>query len=374
MFDIFNKSGVKMTEFLKTEVENGSTDIDMKDAFGRYTMDVIASAAFGVESQVFKDKDSPFALSGKKLQNQFKGFKVWKLIIAIFAPKLLSFFKIKFRDEEAHAFFENVIRETINRRENSSEEKRADFLQLLLDARGGKELADESGEKLDTFEKDAQLTKATKMQLTDNLIYAQALLFFIAGFDTTESLLIFAAYELALNQDVQEKLFQEIDQVVERDEKMNYETVNHMEYLEKVVSETLRKYPPGFRTERKCTMEYKIPNSIVTLVKDAVVMIPIIGIHHDEKYFPEPEKFDPERFSPENKEKRHPYAYMPFGTGPRNCIAMRFALMEGKACLAHLFHKFKIEPSSKTMIPLKYSKSAAFKPEGGMWLKITPRS
>ncbi|CAG7700842.1 unnamed protein product, partial [Allacma fusca] len=68
-----------------------------------------------------------------------------------------------------------------------------------------------------------------------------------------------------------------------------------------------------------------------------------------------PEKFNPEHFSAENKAKRHPYAYLPFGQGPRNCIAMRFALTETKAAIAHLVYNFKIEPCEKTQIPMTRS-------------------
>ena len=77
-------------------------------------------------------------------------------------------------------------------------------------------------------------------------------------------------------------------------------------------------------------------------------MIPTYAIHHDPQYYPDPYKFIPERFNAENKKNRNPYAYMPFGVGPRNCIAMRFAIIEGKCALAHLMHNFRVEPCTKT--------------------------
>lgn len=123
-------------------------------------------------------------------------------------------------------------------------------------------------------------------------------------------------------------------------------------------------------------------------------MIPIYGLHHDPEYYPEPEKFDPERFSPENKGKINQYVYLPFGAGPRNCIGefhnnlisgiicnpvlyayifvigMRFALAEVKVAIAHLVHNFMIEPSKKTLIPMKFSKASSLKPDGGMFLAL----
>jgi cytochrome P450 family 6 len=71
--------------------------------------------------------------------------------------------------------------------------------------------------------------------------------------------------------------------------------------------------------ERRCVKEYTIPDSDVVLPKDSLVAIPVQGIHMDPNFYPDPLKFDPERFTPENKASRHPYAYLPFGMGPRNC-------------------------------------------------------
>lgn len=89
--------------------------------------------------------------------------------------------------------------------------------------------------------------------------------------------------------------------------------------------ETLRRYPPAVRIERKCVRDYKLPGTDnVVVKKGSIAVIPVYAIHLDEEYFPDPEKIDPERFSPENKGKIPPYAYLPFGVGPRNCIGRTF--------------------------------------------------
>ena len=86
------------------------------------------------------------------------------------------------------------------------------------------------------------------------------------------------------------------------------------------ISETLRKHPPVPMLNRECSRPYKVPGTDIVLEKGTRVLIPLAPLHHDPRYYPEPHRFDPERFSEEEKQKRHHYAYLPFGEGPRICI------------------------------------------------------
>jgi len=86
------------------------------------------------------------------------------------------------------------------------------------------------------------------------------------------------------------------------------------------IAETLRKYPSLPLLTRECTKRYTIPGTSVTIEKGMPVIIPLLGIHKDPKYYPNPEKFDPDRFTVEAKSKRHHFTYLPFGEGPRICI------------------------------------------------------
>lgn len=84
--------------------------------------------------------------------------------------------------------------------------------------------------------------------------------------------------------------------------------------------ETLRKYAPVPVLFRKCSLDYTIPKTDIRIEKDTFVIVPIQELHYDPEYYAEPEKFEPERFNDENKSKIPPYAYLPFGEGPRICI------------------------------------------------------
>lgn len=153
----------------------------------------------------------------------------------------------------------------------------------------------------------------------------KAFIFFIAGFDTTSTVLSLLTYELSLNPGIQQKLMDEIDET-EREldgKRISYETLQQMKYMDQVVSEGLRKWPVTGLVDRYCVSDYvcELDNGAQYHFEKGVgFMVPIYGFHHDPKYFPQPEQFDPERFSDENKHKIVPGTYIPFGIGPRNCI------------------------------------------------------
>ncbi|RZB40991.1 p450 domain containing protein, partial [Asbolus verrucosus] len=136
-----------------------------------------------------------------------------------------------------------------------------------------------------------------------------------------------------------------------------------------VITETLRKYPPVSFLTRRCVKDYKVPGEDVTVEKGTRVVIPVLGIHYDKEYYPDPEKFDPERFNEEKKSSRHSYAHIPFGEGPRICIGMRFGLMQSKVGLTALLRQYKFTVNNKTKEPLKMKvNSFVLAAEGEIWL------
>ncbi|XP_021957659.1 cytochrome P450 9e2 [Folsomia candida] len=377
LFPLFDESGKKMAKFVEQEISRNGEEMDLTLIYSKFTMEVIATAVCGMDSQAFASKEpSLFEKMGARLQFSFGIFKIFQLILILMAPKLANLCRLSLLEREVQDFFALAIKSSIHDRQ-AKNEKRNDFIQLMLEAREGKLKTEEN--ELSSFEKDAIIkedksSEESKLSanelMNDDVIAANAVLFILGGYDTTQSVLLFCAYALALNPDVQDKLRAEVDTVLEEnDNQFSYDSLNRMTYLEMVINETLRFYPP-MMTDRGCTKEYKVPGTEFVLKKGQGIIIPVYGLHHDAEYFPEPDKFDPERFSPENKSKINQYAYVPFGVGPRNCIGMRFALAEVKVAISHLVHNFRIEPSKKIKIPVKFTATNVLKPVGGMFLAL----
>lgn len=188
---------------------------------------------------------------------------------------------------------------------------------------------------------------------------------------------MFAAHALVANPDVQQKLYEEIDEMNKQldGKRITYDVIQKMKYLDQVISETLRMWPVALQVDRKCVKDYTYDDGKLNfkIEKGSCVNFSLYGIQHDEKYFPDPESFDPERFSDENKANIVPGSYVPFGVGPRNCIGSRFALMELKAILYYLLLNFSFEPNRDTQIPLKMKKRPFVIVENGVNLELKPR-
>lgn len=160
------------------------------------------------------------------------------------------------------------------------------------------------------------------------------------GFDTTSTAIIFTLFLLSQHQDVQAKVYEELI-IVMKDE-MSLLDYSNLKYLECVIKESLRLYPPVPYISRVVTEDTKCGKLI--LPKHAEISIHIFDIHRDPNHFPNPDEFDPYRFLPENTKTRHPFAYIPFSAGLRNCIGQKFAMLELKILLATILKDFHLTP------------------------------
>lgn len=136
------------------------------------------------------------------------------------------------------------------------------------------------------------------------------------------------------------------------------ESLSAFSYLNGVINETLRLYAPAQLTSRTAAEDivlHKADGSVaISAKKDDILLIPIYSLHHDEAHFPQPDAFRPERFI--GQPTFHNYAYLPFGAGPRNCVAKSLALLEVKLALLHTVRKYKFSRCDQTKVNGYFSK------------------
>eukprot|EP00058_Branchiostoma_floridae_P024989 XP_002610479.1 hypothetical protein BRAFLDRAFT_85620 [Branchiostoma floridae] len=318
------------------------------------------SPAFSGGKLKQRNPEDPFVVYSKKaLDFNFRNPLVWLFVLfpSIMKP-ILEKVNYNFMANDVTDFFYNIVDQVMGMRRN--EHGRVDFMQLMMNAH-----------KDDDADNDAtQDTKVqgTKKPLTKDDIVANSLLFFLAGYETTATTMAFMLYNMALNQQTQDKAREEINQAMEDRDLVDYEAVHNMPYLDMCINETLRMYSPAANIARAAGEEVKL--KWLTIPKNMLIIIPTLGIHHDPERWPEPEKFIPERFTKEEREKRDPFDWQPFGAGPRNCIGMRLAMMEMKVGLARVLMKYRFVTGPDTDIPLNIMKYKQFPtPENGIWLR-----
>ncbi|XP_075154537.1 putative cytochrome P450 28d1 isoform X3 [Haematobia irritans] len=182
-------------------------------------------------------------------------------------------------------------------------------------------------------------------------------------------------FQLARNQDVQEKLREEILNNTNEDGFVTFESLSEMPYLNACFNEAVRMFPPFVMNTKLCTRPYEFVNSdgqTYKMQKGEVVLLPHYCFHHDERYYEDPEEFKPERFLAENKsikDHRDKGLYLGFGDGPRICMGMRFALTQGKAAIVELIRNFHLKLNPKTRKDIMFEKKEFMvRLDGGIWL------
>lgn len=158
-------------------------------------------------------------------------------------------------------------------------------------------------------------------------------------------------YLLAKYPSIQEKLINEVKNLQDEDIE-NWSVVNNLVFLNAVVNETLRFLPLAARIDRRCVQDVNING--IQITKGTLIIIPVYAMHHDPDHFEDAHLFKPERFLPGYTGKDNSDAFLPFGTGPRNCVGMRFALMGIKFALVRILRELKFEwdPSTKVSFSL----------------------
>ncbi|XP_034652030.1 cytochrome P450 6a22 [Drosophila subobscura] len=347
MFPTVCEVGVDLAEVCGELASNAMCGIlEISDIMARYTSDVIGRCVFGLECNGLRNPEAEFAVMGRRAFTERRHNKLIDGFIESF-PDLARRLRLCQIHPDITDFYVRIVKETVKQREEQGV-VRNDFMNLLIEMK-------RSGE------------------LTLEEMAAQAFIFFAAGFDTSASTLGFALYELARQPQLQDKLRQEIEAALQLHEgQFTYDSMQELRYMELVIAETLRKYPPLPHLTRISKNWYAAKGHRHFYIEPGqMLLIPVYGIHHDPAIYPEPHKFIPERFMADQLAQRPTAAWLPFGDGPRNCIGMRFGKMQTNIALVQLLRRFHFSVCPRTAPKIEFVKSNILLcPANGIYLKV----
>nr|AAR88134.1 CYP6G2 [Drosophila melanogaster] len=365
MFPLIEEVGASLDAHLRQQPLHNERmrcfDLEAKELCALYTTDVIATVAYGVSANSFTDPKCEFRRHGRSVF-EFNLLRAAEFTLVFFLPHLVPFVRFKVVPAEATRFLRKTINYVMSEREKSGQ-KRNDLIDILIEFRRSTQLAKASGIK-DQF------------VFEGDILVAQAVLFFTAGFESSSSTMAFAMYELAKDTDVQQRLREEIkDALVESGGQVTLKMIESLEFMQMILLEVLRMYPPLPFLDRECTSgrDYSLApfHKKFVVPKGMPVYIPCYALHMDPQYFPQPRKFLPERFSPENHKLHTPYTYMPFGLGPHGCIGERFGYLQAKVGLVNLLRNHMITTSERTPHRMQLDPKAIItQAKGGIHLRL----
>ncbi len=194
---------------------------------------------------------------------------------------------------------------------------------------------DNQGAPTDLLGQLLQIEALSRKQLRDELVTLLA-----AGHETTALAMTWTWHLLSRYPEWESALQAELREVL-GDRPPTYADLERLDLTRRIFSESMRLYPPAYATTRVATKETVLAGYPVEEGTEVIVWP--YWAHHDARWFPDPERFDPDRFLPGANGIRHPHAYIPFGAGNRTCIGRHFAMMEGQLLLARLGQQFSLK-------------------------------
>ncbi|XP_026740683.1 cytochrome P450 6B4-like [Trichoplusia ni] len=367
MFPLIGKCSLVFEDMLDREIEKSSV-LEVRTIMSRFTMGCICSCAFGVETlTMVKTENNVFKIIGDVIMD-FSAKQATKMTVRAIWPSIFYGLGFRLLPKDVENFFKKLLTDIFESR-NYQPTSRNDFVDYLLKLQkndlvgeGMKDLNSDSGPKL-------------TVKVDEEFLLAHCVLFFSAGFETSSTSLTFALFELAKNPEKQDRAIEDVDAYLRRHEnKLEYECVAEVPYLEACVDEAMRLYPVLGVVTRETSADYVFPSGL-KIEKGIRVHLPLYKLHYNPDYFPDPKKYRPERFYGDEKRNIKPYTYMPFGEGPRICLGMRFAKMQMTAGLITILKKYRLELASNQKRDLDFNpKSIITQPTEGIRLNFIERN
>ncbi|XP_031623284.1 probable cytochrome P450 6d5 [Contarinia nasturtii] len=368
MFTTLHNCGSTLQSYLENYADKDK-ELEVRDLASRYTTNIISSFGYGLDVDSITDPNNDFRKYGSQI---FEGgiSQGIRLFLFLNAPELMTLFRVKLLNSDVEKFMYAITRQNLEYREKNNV-VRKDFFQLLIQLRN-------SGMVQSDDDWETTINSNEKKKMSENEVTALAFNFFSAGFETSATTLSFCLYELCKSPEIQQRVHDEIDKVLmENDGKISFEAISNMKYFQKCFDETLRKYPIMPIISRVCVKEYTIPGTDKIIEKGTPIFIPVNSLQLDEQYYDEPNKFDPDRFNEENLTEKNAInrPYLPFGDGPRNCIAANLGKIQSKVGLVMMLQKFRFELGDRHKNnDLKLNpKHFLMAPLGGIHLRVFKR-
>ena len=354
MVSIITDRTKKAMESLFLENQNSKT-VDLQVLFNELTLSVIASSAFGADFETNAQAKDVISRTFTEMLNVTE-YRSMHLVNQIPFLSRLPFWGKKTLDRgsaKVGKFVDDIITDRRNGK-SSSMSGGADLLDLLLSA------VDDEGQSF-----------------SDQEVKEEALTFVLAGSETTGNLMVWMLYVLMTHDEVFRACREEADRVLPNGIEPSNENLSDLVICEAVINETLRLYPTAPFFVRHCLHEQTIGlEQKLIIPKDASIVINTYVLHRRADLWPRPLEFDYTRWMRDpttglKPKLPHPFAYLPFAAGPRNCIGQNFALLEAKIMLAMFVQRcnFEMIPGQKIVPDMKITMRTKY----GLWAKIAKR-
>ncbi|KAL0839732.1 hypothetical protein ABMA28_016375 [Loxostege sticticalis] len=396
---VFNQNSKNVVEKMQSEI--GKT-FDVHDHMSGVTVDILLETAMGITRKTQDESGFDYAMAVMKMCDIIhqRHYKFWLRLDFIF--KFTPFFKkqtkllniihgltnkvIKSKKEtflanRAKGIISPTLEELtkeVPEDDNSEGSSNTVSDNVFKGLRDDLDFIDENdvGEKKRLAFLDLMIESAQNgtNDITDHEIKEEVDTIMFEGHDTTAAGSSFVLCLLGVHQDIQARVYDELYEIFgDSDRPVNFEDTVRMKYLERVILETLRMYPPVPVIARKLKHDVQISTNNYVLPAGATVVIGTYKIHRNPKYYKNPNVFDPDNFLPENTQNRHYYSFIPFSAGPRSCVGRKYAMLKLKVLLSTILRNYRtISEIPEEKFELKGD--IILKRSDGFRIKIEPRT